>query len=109
MTEPTDTPANPAWPPISRLESVKALIGDLARPYVQYAIGTATSAAIIIVAIKADNGNDGAIVIGAAGLIVGTIFAAKSLENSQASKHTASVEIAKAIPPAPPITTEPSS
>jgi len=96
MAEPTDTPVNPSWPPTTLMERIKALAGDLARPYVQYAIGTATAAAIIIVALKVQNGNDGAILIGAAGLIVSAIFAAKSLENSSTSKHTASVEIAKA-------------
>ena len=96
MSEPTDTPVNASWPPATLMEQIKATAGDLARPFVQYAIGGATSAAIIIVALRVDNGNDGAIVIGAAGLIVSAIFAAKSIENSQASKHTASVEIAKA-------------
>lgn len=96
MTEPTDTPVNPAWPPATLMERIKALAGDLARPYVQYAIGTATAAAIVIVALRVRDGNDGAILIGAAGLIVSAIFAAKSIENSQTSKHTASVEIAKA-------------
>lgn len=95
MSEPTDTPVNPSFPPVPLIERIKALIGDLARPYGLYALATAIAVAVVIIAIKVENGNDGAIFIGAVGLIFGGAYGFRAWENAQTSKHAASVEIAK--------------
>lgn len=85
---PTDTPTVVTVPPPSRMEQIKAMIGDLARPFAIYSISAATAWSIIA-GQTADK-------IGAAGLIVAALFGAKAYENQQQTKSAAQVEVAKA-------------
>lgn len=82
----TDTPVTPTNPPVPRSERIKAFIGDLARPLALLSLGLSTSAAVIITALKVENGNDGAILIGAAGIIVGGMYGFKEWGNVKAAQ-----------------------
>jgi hypothetical protein len=94
MTEPTDTPVHS---PPSRAETVKAFIGDLARPFAIISTSLAASIASVVVALKiGPDAAAAAIFIGAVFTGVGAIYTAKSWEMAQAGKHSANVEIAKA-------------
>lgn len=88
----TDTPINP---PTTHAERVKSFIGDLARPFAFYSVGGATAGAIVIAALRCQNGTEGALVIGAAGLIVGGMYGFKEWGNSKAGAQASEVEIAK--------------
>ena len=59
---------------------VKAFIGDLARPFAIYVSSLSASIATIIVANKVEDGNDGAIALGAVGVLVLGIYTAKAWE-----------------------------
>lgn len=92
----TDTPINPREkPPVPRSEAVKAFIGDLARPFNQYAIGGATAAAIVIGATKITDATGGAIYITAVGVIALGLFGLKSLENVKTGGQSRDVAIAQ--------------
>ena len=82
---PTDTPT--PVPP-SKLDAIKAVIGDLARPFAIYAVSVAT-AKIIWVGHAAD-------VIGAGGLVLMGLYGAKTYENRSIAHADASVKIAQA-------------
>lgn len=85
----TDTPVPlPTVPPPPKIDQVKALIGDLARPFAIYAVAFTTASAIFI-------GKDVG-VITAAGVILAALYGTKTIEVQQAGKQAASVEIAKA-------------
>lgn len=59
---------------------IKAFIGDLARPFAIYSTSLSASIAAVIIANKVENGNDGAIALGAIGGIVLGIYTAKAWE-----------------------------
>jgi hypothetical protein len=85
----TDTPVNTqARPPIPKSEMVKAFIGDLARPFALISMSLATSVAVVIVALKVEDGNDGAIALGAVGLIIGGMYGFKAWENTKTAGNT---------------------
>lgn len=93
----TDTPINPRdVPPVPASEMVKAFLGDLARPFNQYAVGGATAIAIVIGATKITDATGGAIYITAVGAIALGLFGLKSLENVKTGGQARDVEIAKA-------------
>src|SRR5687768_7600170 len=85
-------------PPVPKSEMVKAFIGDTARPFAFYVISAATGAAVVIAAMRCQNGTEGALVIGAAGLIVGGMYGFKEWGNTRAGKQAADVAIAQAQP-----------
>jgi hypothetical protein len=89
----TDTPATTKPP--SRVDQIKGFVGDLARPFAIYTIAGSTAAAIIMESVGADK-------LTAAGLIIGALYGAKTVENNTSAKQAASVEIAKATAAAPP-------
>ena len=89
----TDTPSISSPP--SRSERVKAFIGDLARPFAIYVTSAAAAVGIIRVAWVVENGNDGAIYLGAVAVLVGGIYGFKTWENAKTSKHAAEIEVAK--------------
>lgn len=92
----TDTPVHaPTVPPPTWEERLKGFLGDLARPFNQYAIGGATAVAIVIGAGKITTAEGGAIYIGAVGLITTAIFGIKAVENIKAGGQSRDVEIAK--------------
>ena len=62
------------------LEQFKSLVGDLARPFAIISTSLAASVAIIIVALRVSDGNDGAAFMGAVGLMVGGIYGFKAVE-----------------------------
>jgi hypothetical protein len=108
----TDTPV-PAPP--SRLEAVKAFLGDLARPFSLYASAGAASVATVLIgyavlrgAMKGDLDLIGAAAfIGAVWAGVAGLYWGKVVERNQEAKQTAFVEVAKtkaatANPPIPP-------
>lgn len=77
----SDTPVTPRdVPPVPKSEMVKSFIGDLARPFAIYTTSLSASIAAVIVAGKVQNGNDGAITLGAIGGIVLGIYASKAWE-----------------------------
>ena len=78
------------------LDRIKALLGDLARPYALYATATATAYSIFTIAPKVTGGEAGAFVIGAAGVILTALYAGKVIENNNTAKRAAEVKIATA-------------
>lgn len=96
----TDTPIQPvASPPVPRSEVVKSFIGDLARPFAIYVTSGAAAIATVMVAARTENGNDGAILMGAVFTGVGALFIGKAWEVAKTGKQAAEVEIAKASGP----------
>jgi len=85
----TDTPIlPPTYPPPHWSDRVKSVVGDLARPYVLVAVGTATAKVIWAEADQA--------VIGAAGFLLAALYAAKAAENYGQARETAKVATTKA-------------
>lgn len=77
----SDRPVTPRdVPPAPKSKMVKAFIGDLARPFAIYATSLSASIATVIVALKVEDGNDGAIALGAVGVLVLGIYGAKAWE-----------------------------
>lgn len=89
----TDTP--PITHPPSKLDVAKAFIGDLARPFAIISTSACASAAMVIMSLKVENGNDGSILMGAIGVLSGGIFLGKAWEVTKTGKQAADVEIAK--------------
>jgi len=85
------------------LDQCVTAFGNAARPFAIYLISAATSGVILKIGEKIENGNDGAIFIGAVGVIMVGIYVGKSVENWQAGKQAANVEIARVTgaPPTP--------
>lgn len=84
------------------LSKIERFVGELARPFAIIATAVGVNVATVIIALKiGPEAGAAAIFIGAVHTGFAAIFSAKSWENSQAGKHTATVEIAKATPAAP--------
>jgi hypothetical protein len=90
----TDTSTAGACPP-SRLDKVKAFIGDLARPFAIVSTSGAASVATVVIAVKVTSFGEGAIFIGAVFAGVGALYAAKSWELNTQARQAAGVEIAR--------------
>jgi len=92
----TDTPINPReTPPVHMSERVKALLGDLARPFNQYAVGGATAAAVVIGALQITDAAGGALYIAAVSPLTLGLFGLKTFENVQSGKQSRDVAIAQ--------------
>lgn len=92
----TDTPANPREvPPVHMSERVKAFLGDLARPFNQYAVGGATAAAVVIGALQITDAAGGALYIAAVSPLTLGLFGLKTLENVKAGNQSRDVAIAQ--------------
>lgn len=92
----TDTPINtPSSPRPTWEERFKATVGDLARPFNQYAIGGATAIAIVIGATKITTAEGGAIYITAVGAIAAGIFGIKTFENVKVGGQSRDIAIAQ--------------
>lgn len=89
-----DTPPQPESPPKGFWAEVRATVGDLARPIALISVGIGSLVAIITIAQKVDNGNDGAIFIGAVLAGLGALYVGKVWENNTTTK--ANAEVAKA-------------
>lgn len=77
-------------------DQFKALVGDLARPFAIIATSASASVATIIVACRVNDGNDGAMLMGAVGVMVTGLYLGKAWETAKAGKYAAEVEKAKA-------------
>lgn len=78
-----------------RFERVVAALGNLARPFAIYVTSAASAWGVVIVARQVENGSDGAIFFGAVGVLIGLLIGARAVENINAVKRSAEVEIAK--------------
>lgn len=75
---------------------MKETIADLARPFAIYVSSAGASIATVVIAFKVTGFAEAALFIGAVFTGVGALYGARAWENSQVSKHSAEVEIAKA-------------
>jgi hypothetical protein len=91
---------------MSRMEQVKAFVADLARPFAIISTSFAASWGIVVVSYKVNDGNDGALYLGAALAGVGAIYIGKSVEVFKSNKAAADVEIAKHASTPPPGTAQ---
>lgn len=89
----TDTPVHY---PRTRFDKLKSFIGDLARPFAIISTSFAASWASIVAAYRIENGNDGAILLGAIFAGVGALYIGKSWELAKAAKADAEVKVAEA-------------
>ena len=89
----TDTPVHY---PRTRFDKIKSFIGDLARPFAIISTSFAASWASIVAAYRIENGNDGAILLGAIYAGVGALYIGKSWELAKAAKADAEVKVAEA-------------
>ena len=89
------TDVQPIANPPSRTDTLKAFIGDLARPFAIYVTSAAASVATVMVAARTQDGNDAAFLIGAVFVGVGGLYGAKAWEVAKTGKQAAEVEIAK--------------
>ena len=97
MTDTSRATDTPVPSPPNRLEQIKALIGDLARPFAIIITSGGATAATVIIALKNDDGfAAAAIFIGAVMAGVATLAGAKAYENVQKAKADATVQVAQA-------------
>lgn len=89
----TDTPVHY---PRTRFDKLKSFVGDLARPFAIISTSFAASWASIVAAYRIENGNDGAILLGAIFAGVGALYIGKSWELAKAAKADAEVKVAEA-------------
>lgn len=75
---------------------VSEFIGHIARPFAIIATSFAAAWASVVAAYRIENGNDGAILLGAVFAGVGALYIGKAWEIAKASKHDAEVKIAEA-------------
>lgn len=78
-----------------RFERVIGAIGNLARPAAIYMVGYASAVAIHEVSKKVENGNDGAIFLGAVAVLLLGVIGARAIENINAARQDAKVATAK--------------
>lgn len=71
-------------------------IGEIARPFAIIATSFAAAWASVVASYRIENGNDGAILLGAVFAGVGALYIGKAWEIAKASKHDAEVKIAEA-------------
>lgn len=89
----TDTPIQP---PVTRLDRIKAFIGDLARPFAIIVTSLSAAIATVLIALRVTSFGEGAIFIAAVFAGVGGLYGVKSWEVAKTGKQSAEVEIAKA-------------
>lgn len=56
-------------------------LGEVARPFAVFWTSLCGGVAMVIAAVRVENGNDGGVLIGAIALIVTGIYTAKAVEN----------------------------
>jgi hypothetical protein len=86
----SDTP--PDSKPPHGWDLFRSIVGDLARPFAIYATSLSASIATVIVALRVEDGNDGAIALGAVGVLVLGIYGAKAWEVAKVAVSGQSVE-----------------
>lgn len=78
------------------MDAFAEFLGKIARPLSIISTSLAASVSCIIVAIKAENGNDGATAMWAIGALVAGVYGFKAWEQRGAAKSDADVKIAEA-------------
>ena len=78
------------------LDRTSHFIGETARPVAIISTSIAASVATVIIARQVENGNDGAIFIGAVLAGVATLYVGKAWEKVKAGSHARDVEVAQA-------------
>lgn len=99
MTDDANRPDMARPIPASGWDVFMGVVGAIARPYAVIVTSTGVAIATVIVAVKVENGNDGAIFLGAAFAGVAAIYIGKAVEVFKQSRAAADVEIAKANNP----------
>ena len=90
----TDTPIQP---PVTRLEHVKAFIGDLARPFAIIWTALCGGISMLMLAAKIDDPVQAGVFIGVVySMGVAPLYIGKAVEVFKTNKTAANVEIAKA-------------
>lgn len=79
---------------MSRFDEWSKFIGDIARPLSIMAVSFAGAAACVIASMRIENGNDGALLIGAVFVGIGALYGAKSMEVWKTHRADADVKIA---------------
>jgi hypothetical protein len=74
-------------------------IGEIARPFATISTAAGATVSMVIVALRVENGNDGAILLGAIGVIVLGVFGVKGAEAIMKSTNDRKVEVAKVNAP----------
>jgi len=98
MTHPAPC-ASPAVPAASRLDQLKGLVGDLARPFAIIVTSGSAAWATVVIAYRVDGFESAGIYIGAVYAGLAGLYGFKAWENRGADKHAAEVEKIKAAPP----------
>lgn len=75
--------------------SFAAFVGETARPIAIVSTSLAAAVSSIIVSTRVENGNDGAILMGAIFAGVGALYGFKAVETWKAKKAETEVEVAK--------------
>lgn len=87
---------------MTRGETLKAILADLARPFALYSVSGATAVAIVRLAWKGDDLSGAAVFITAAlGGLVG-LYVGKAWENASVGKSQANIEVERAKAAGPP-------
>lgn len=81
---------------MTRSERLAWFIGETARPFAIVWSALCGGIAFVIAALRVTDGNDGAVLVGAIGLIVTGLFGFKAVEVWKGKQSDASVEVAKA-------------
>jgi hypothetical protein len=77
------------------LDRLAWFVGEIARPFATISTAAGATASMVIVAVRVENGNDGAILLGAIGVIVLGVFGVKGAEAIMKSTNDRKVEVAK--------------
>jgi len=86
-----------------RLDHIRTLIGDLARPFAIISTSLSASISGVVIAVKVHDSFSGASLFMAAVYAgVGALFGAKAWENAKSGQAQANIEIARVGAPQPP-------
>lgn len=86
----TDTPIEPrSYPPPSRMDAVKGLIGDLARPFALVSVAASCAICLALPTVGADK-------LGLALAALGAMYGAKAWEVASSAKQSVAVGVAQA-------------
>lgn len=80
---------------MTRSERLAWFIGETARPLAIIVTSISAGVATVLVAMRTENGNDAAILMGAIFAGVGVLYGAKSWEAVKTKQSDATVEVAK--------------
>lgn len=87
---------------MSRLDQIKAVVADLARPFAIISTSFAASFATVNISLRVTGGESGAIFLTAVYAGVGALYVGKAFENTRIAGHNAEVEKVRAQANPPP-------